>query len=76
MDQARSLNDLPSTSDEYWKESEVELRKRQEVAEHRHYFEKVEGAREGKCRCGFGLFLSAEDGIKDGHLYQNGQLIY
>lgn len=74
--QGKSLSDLPPTSHEYWSEAECEVIKRPEPQEHKHYFEKIEGVREAKCKCGFGIFLSAEDGVKDGHLYQNGQLVY
>jgi len=72
----KRLSDLPESSHEYWSDSERNLHKVVQPEEHKHYFEKVEGAREAKCKCGFGLFLSAEDNVHDGHLYQNGQLVY
>lgn len=72
----KSLSDLPETKNEFWKDAECELRPTGEVRTHTHYFEKVEGAKEAKCKCGFGLFLSAEDSVRDGHLYQNDKLVY
>lgn len=77
MDQSQSkrpLSDLPETKSEYWEDSECELKKMVERAPHTHYFEKI--GREARCQCGFGLFLSAEDNVRDGHLYLGDQIIY
>lgn len=72
----RGLEELPKSDDEYWTEAERELKTMARPVEHIHFFVKLEGEREARCRCGFGIFLSAEDSVRDGHLYQNGVIVY
>ena len=65
----RKLDDLPESTDEYWEESDVNLRDIKEPRECNHFF-RFEDATKIKCdKCGMGLFVGEGDVIVDGHLF-------
>jgi len=70
----KSLNDLPSSQDDYWEHSEVYLREMKEPDKHEHVF-KYLNSREIICKCGMGLFIGEGDELRGGHLYHNNKLV-
>lgn len=69
-----TLPDLPPSSSEYWKYSEMEVREMQKGLKHEHRFEQ-RTSREIQCECGAGFFIGIGDKVIDGHLYHNDKLV-
>lgn len=69
----RNISPLPKSDDKFW-DGDVELKDMSKGKSHQHNFVQVTGT-EIRCECGFGLFITHEDRLKEGHLYRGDQLI-
>lgn len=66
---------LDEESKDYVAEKEIhDMSSKMSVTDHDHYFTRTH-AGEIVCKCGWGLFITREDEIRDGHLYKNNNLI-
>jgi hypothetical protein len=51
-----------------------DMETRSSLTDHEHYLD-VQPGNVAECQCGWGIYLDAEDEIREGKLYRNGTLI-
>lgn len=71
----QELENLPKSSDEYWKEAEVELLQIKKTEPCEHHFKHRTGLEVECQKCHTGYVLMAPLRLKDGHIYSEDLLV-
>lgn len=70
-----SLDPLPASTDEYWKEANINKHELQAPVLCEHKFVRMTGT-EVRChKCHVGFIITPDIDLKDGHLYKHGSIM-
>lgn len=70
-----TLGPLPPTSDEYWKEANVNKHEITKPVLCEHSFVRMTGMEVRCAKCPIGFIVSPLEELKDGHIYRHGSLM-